>query len=118
VAHSLQYFHRARSKAGAPQKDIYITETGQINPIPPNVSDADLVAGFWRGLIAAAATGCKYSAWFVYDGATFGYKTRPAMVAAMEQACALLPGATLTDAVLNLPEQTVSCKINGVTYNW
>lgn len=118
LAHSRQYMLNSRSKAALPAKDIYVSEFGQINPVARNMTEAEIITGYRRAMVAAAALGYKHACWYHYDGPSFGYTGRQAIVDAVAEMCSLLPGSTLTDVYLKLPEQTVCATINGVPYEW
>lgn len=116
---NLDYLLKAASKAGI-SKPINITEFGQINPIPGALSDDVLIAGYRRAILAAAATGIKLASWYQYDDSTFGYFERPAVVAAVAQFVATLPGSTIEDVRLEVSGQglRVLGRINGVAYEF
>ena len=119
IAHNSQYMTASRSKAGlGNSKPRYITEMGQINPTAVNTSDADLIAGYQRAMVAAAALGYKYAAWYTYDGPTFAYEGRHAVEQAVRDMAAFLPGKTLTDCYIELPEMRVHATVNGAPYSW
>jgi hypothetical protein len=118
LAHSRQYLCNSRSKAGLAAKDIYVSELGQINPVARSISEDDLITGYRRAMVTAAALGYKYACWYHYDGPSFGYSGRSKITQAVVDMCALLPGSTLTNVYLSLPEQTVCATINGTTYEW
>ena len=117
IAHNWQYMCASRSKAGLSNtKPRYITEFGQLNPTPVTMSDADLILGYRRGMLMAAALGFKIAAWYTYDGPTFSYEGRPAVEAAVTEMAALLPGKTLTNGYIELPENSVHVTLDGVEY--
>lgn len=119
LMHSRQYMCNSRSKAGLGNaKDFYITEFGQINPTARAMTEDEVITGYRRAMVTAAALGYKYACWYHYDGSSFGYSGRSKIVAAVVQMCSLLPGSTLTNVYLKLPEQTVCATINGVDYEW
>jgi hypothetical protein len=119
IMHNSAYMLNSRSKAGLGNaKPMYITEMGQINPTAAASSDADLIAGYNRAMVAAAALGFKLAAWYTYDGPTFAYQGRPAVEQAVRDMAAFLPGKTLTNAYIELPEMRVWADVNGSTYSW
>lgn len=117
--HNHEYMCASRSRAGLGNtKPMYITETGQLNPTAVNTDDATLIRGYQRVMVAAAALGYKYAAWYTYDGPTFSFEGRRAVEQAVRDMAAFLPGKTLTNAYIELPEMRVWADVNGSTYSW
>lgn len=117
---NLDYLQKARAKAGVAVKPISISEFGQINPLPNVTSDSDLIAAYSRAMVAAAAAGVTHANWYQYDDTLFGYNTRPAVVQAVADMVALLPGSTLSDVYMITDTNgcRVAATINGTPYVW
>ena len=119
ILHNWQYMAVSRSKAGLSNtKPRYITEFGQLNPTPINTPDDELIRGYQRAMVAAAALGFQYAAWYTYDGPTFSYEGRPAVEQAVRDMAAFLPGKTLTNAYIDVETMRVWADVNGATYSW
>jgi hypothetical protein len=119
IAHNSQYMTSSRSRAGlGNSKPRYITEFGQINPTAVDTPDAALIAGYQRAMVAAAALGYRYAAWYTFDGPVFAYQGRRAVEQAVRDMAAFLPGKTLTDTYIEVPEMRVHATVNGSPYSW
>lgn len=117
---NLDYLKKSISKNAAPIKPISISEFGQINPLPSVTSDDDLIAAYRRAIVVAAAAGLTHANWYQYDDSAFGYATRPAVVQAVADMVALLPGSTLSDVYMITDSNgcRVAATINGTPYVW
>lgn len=115
---NLRYIRQARSVAGLSAKPIYCSEMGQTNPLPGTQSDAALFAGYARAMIVGAASGAKHANWYIYDDTTFGYSTRPAVVASIAAFVTLLCGSTLSAVTMSTDDSSVSCTIGSTAYTF
>lgn len=114
----LRYMRNALSKAGITGKDLYISEFGQINPLPSTMTDEEMIAAYRRAMVVAAASGVKHANWYQYDDASFGYQGRVSVELAVTALTTLLNGSTLSAVSLNIPDMTVSATINGTQYTF
>lgn len=114
--HNLRYLHSSRSKAGLPNKSIYCSEMGQTNPLPAMMTDDQIIQGYRRSMIVAAAAGAKHANWYCYDGFPFDYKGRPAVESAVAQFVTLLSGSTLSEVAMDTETFQIVCRINGYPY--
>lgn len=118
LSHQLNYVQKALSAGGVTGKDLYMSEFGQLNPTTESLPDEAYLIGYKRAMVTAAALGFKYGIWFIYDADEFGYSGRVAVEEGIRDFINLFSGSTLSNVWLNVPEQTVSATINGVSYEF
>lgn len=116
---NLDYIRKAMSKAGV-SKPIVISEYGQINPIPSELTDTQVIAGYKGAMVVAAGCGVQHANWYQYDDTTFGYSTRADVVSSISDFVTLLCGATLSNVGVRIVGEnlSVTCTINGTAYEF
>jgi hypothetical protein len=118
---SLQYLRKAMSDNGISAMPTHCTETGQTNPLPALLTDAQLITEYKQVMVLAAAFGLKHASWYSYDDSLFGYSSRSAVVSAIASFVTLLCGATISNVTMTIGDSgvpSVAATIAGTAYTF